>query len=109
MMTLSPCPSMLKQITPHLFPSSKNIAVHGLQGGFENSFLGDSIDTVMDVGHDTPRKELRSRIRSGDNFEGPYFLAYLENLRRKKESQKLHANTVNPLALSQFTDYNIVA
>ena len=64
----------------------------------------------MDVGYETPRKELRSRIRSGDNFEGAYFLAGLETLRRKKEElQKLHANKVNPLVVSRFADYNIVA
>jgi hypothetical protein len=106
MMTLSLCRSTLKQIIPNSFPSSKNIAVHTFHEGFENSFLGDSIDTVMDAGCETPHSELRSRIRSGDNFEGAYFLEGLERLWKKKEEelQKRNANIVNTRTLPWFAD-----
>ena len=60
--------------------------------------LVDSVDKVIDAGHQTSYGELQSRMRNGDNYLGTLFLTGLETLWRKKEEelQKLNANIVNP-------------
>ena len=76
----------------------------------ENSFLVDSINSIIVAGSGTSFAELQSRTGSGDNYLGALFLTGLETLWRKKEEelQKQNANIVNPPALPWFADYNIV-
>ena len=60
----------------------------------------------MDAGQTISSKELRSRVRVGENYLGAMFIAGLETLSRNKEeeeSKKLQQTPVNPLAVARIT------